>query len=285
MTLIYGREYDIYNAHNFPAIWVSAFASKVWRKKVFWTVHNFPQHGFTNPLASRFWERATFNIDQILVSWSSGIIPVSEKVSRQVKNIYHLPTIVVYPPVDVNYYKQGRGLKQRLLPMILIPTKIHEYKNPLFALKVIDQFAKIGGHAKFLIAGEGRFLNNLRKLHTSVGYLGFVPKSRLRDYYKKASLLFLPGDFGEGFNIVVLEALSVKTPSLVLKNSGIDDWLSANKVGFVTNRSVKVAADKLYALIKTKAKLKDYGERGYKLILAQNTPEMYAKKLIAIFDK
>lgn len=297
MIIIKGRRFDIYNAHNFPAVWVSVLAALIYRKPVYWTVHNFPQHGFTNKLVSKYWEKFTYDIDQKLVGKLNGIICVSEKVSKQVRNIYGLHSSVVYPPVDANYFQNGdstklqAGLQKKSWPIVLIPARLHEHKNPLFVLEVIKEFKAMGGKAVFVFAGEGELLTELKlysKLNNLVGdtvFLGFISKEVLRNYYKAASLIFLPGYYGEGFNIVALEALCVEVPSLVLKNSGIDYWITKNKIGFVSHGSPREVAWDIKKLLLHKNQLAEAGSKGKKMVYTYHSPEAYATKMLAEFGQ
>jgi len=295
LVLINGRKFDVYNPHNFPGVWVAVLVSYIYKKPVFWTVHNFPQHGFTDPVALRAWERLTWNFDQAVVKRIRGIICVSEKVCRQIYKNYKREAKVVLPSVDFAFFSQGRrsnlvkSLKVDSLPMVLIAAKLHEFKNPMLALKAIKRFLKKGRKAFFVFAGEGSMLAKLicycrkNKLEQNVRLLGFVSKEELRNLYKTAEFVFLPGFFGEGFNVVVLEALCTGTPSLVLKGSGIDRWLKDSGLGFVVAKSEKKIADAFNYLINHKSVLSKAGRKGRKVVKGNHTPEKYAQILLGEF--
>lgn len=291
MIVTRGRKFDIYNPHNFPAVWVAVIVAAFTKKRVVWTVHNFPQHGFVNPAAAALWQGLTGKIDYWLVQRVDGIVCVSEKVGALVKKIYGKEAGVVYPPVDFDFFDDERKLKSagKDAALVLIPTKLHKFKNVFFAMEVVEKFVNDGGMAKFVVAGEGNQMAELMNycrindLEKTVVFLGFIQKDKLRKFYGQADLVFLPADFGEGFNICVLEALCAGTPSLVLKDSGVDRWMLTNKVGFVAGKDVARTAGLLKKLLDNKAGLRETGKRGRDLVKKAQTAVVYAEELMRLF--
>lgn len=295
LFLLKGRSFDIYNPHNFPGPWAAVIAALFYKKPVFWTVHNFPQHGFTNPWVSRLWESLIHRTDQFLVSRITGIICVSEKVKKQVYATYKRRSQVIYPPVDIAFFTRGKTKGQKGLDispakhLVLIPSKLHQVKNILVALKAISLFLKQEKDVVFVFAGEGSMLPKLKsyvkdhELEPYVRFAGFIPKERLRGLYKSADFIFLPGSYGEGFNIVVLEGLCLGTPSIVIKNSGVDKWISERGIGFVVEGEEKKIADLFNTLIKNRKKLIAVGNRG-KQEVKKYSPRAYAGQLVEQFN-
>jgi glycosyltransferase involved in cell wall biosynthesis len=295
LFLLKGRKFDIYNPHNFPSPWVAVVVSRFYKKPVYWTVHNFPQHGFTNPFVSRIWEWIIFRVDQSLVARLNAIICVSEKVKKQVYNTYRRQSTVVYPPVDITFFINAkRNIPKSLnIPpkssIVLIPSKLHQIKNVIFALDAISTYLKTNNNTTFIFAGEGSLMKRLQADAELIGitpyvrFAGFVPKEQLRDLYKAAEFIFLPGRYGEGFNIVVLEALCTGTPSVVLEGSGVDQWVKNNGIGFVVRVNKKEIANLFHELLTHKPKLLQAGKKG-KQIIADYSPQKYAQKLLMIYN-
>lgn len=289
LTLKEGKKVDIYNPHNFPGLWVAAIGSYLFKKPVYWTVHNFPQHGVSNYYIAFVWEAMTFYLDNFIVKRIKGVISVSYKVREELYNRYKRESRVIYPPLDVTYFDLKRKKpSSSAFWIILIPTKIHRVKNIAFALSVIEQVLRKKKNVMFFFAGEGPMLQFVKRqlkeleIEKNCRLLGFVQKEKLRDWYAAASLVFLPGVRGEGFNITVLEALSSGTPSLVIRGSGVDAWIEKHNSGFVTEFDSQKAAEDLLTLLSDKKKLEEAVICGKKTI-QRHKPTQYAKALLKEF--
>lgn len=228
LLLIHGKNYEIINPHNFPTVWMAVIANFSLGKKIVWRVHNFPQLWFKNRFLNSFFEKLTSPVDNWAAHKVDEISAVSEKVQSQIKELYNLSSKVVYPAVDKEFFSKKRNVVKNP-NLILIPAKITPVKSFGLAVNVINSVNKIRPKTKWVIAGEG----NLKTIPKNVKLLGWQSKEKMAVWYQKASLIFLPGFWGEGFNLAALEGLSSGTPSLVIKGSGADIFMKRNKLGIV----------------------------------------------------
>ena len=226
--LIKGRKYEVLNPHNFPTLWMAALANCFLKKKIVWRVHNFPQVWFKNGILNQIWEKISFPIDNWAAHKTDKILVVSEKVKKQVKSLYNLESRVVYPVIDRKFFAMKRNVA-RDPNLVLIPAKITAAKSFDLATKVIAKVNKTSPKIRWAIAGEG----TLKQVPKNVKILGWQSKEDMARWYQKASLIFLPGYWGEGFNITVLEGQAGGTPSLVIEGSGVDTYLKKSKLGIV----------------------------------------------------
>lgn len=236
MTIIYGRKYTDLNPHNFPTLWSSVLANIILNKKITWTVHNFPQIWFEKDWANSLWENLSRPVDLWMSKRADLIIAVSQKVQKQIKARYGLSSKVVYPVVDNDFFSPG-GKKDP--DLVLIPMKSVSSKNPDIADMVISRVKSLRPNTKFLILGEG-------------SKIGWINKEKLRTYYQKASLVFLPSFWGEGFNVVVLEAFACGTKSLVFKGCGADIWIKKTNSGWVVPIDVDISARTIVKVLNKK---------------------------------
>jgi phosphatidylinositol alpha-1,6-mannosyltransferase len=94
----------------------------------------------------------------------------------------------------------------------------------------------------YLIAGAGDDQLRLEALAVRHGvgaqvrFLGHVPQDRLPNLYRAAHLFILPSS-GEGFGIVLLEAMACGTPAMGLAHSGVLDALCDGELGAVVEEA------------------------------------------------
>lgn len=234
LLLIHGSKYEVINPHNFPTLWMSIIANFILHKKVVWRVHNFPQIWIKNRAINMLWETFFNPLDKWFAKKADEIIVVSEKVQKQVFNLYGIRSKVSYPLIDDKFFSKKRNVKKDN-NLVLIPAKISSAKSFDLALDVIKNVNLKRPETKWIIAGEGK----LSDVPKNTKILGWQSKENMAKWYQKAKLIFLPSFFGEGFNLVVLEGLASGTKSIVMKNCGADIYLKNNNLGVVCNPKVE----------------------------------------------
>ncbi len=110
--------------------------------------------------------------------------------------------------IDSNRFKQTYGLENYLVYV----GRIDEGKNCHVLFKYFKEYKKrIGGDLKLVLMGKPAM--DIPK-NKDIVSLGFVSEQDKYDGIKGAKMLVLPSEF-ESLSMVVLEAMSVKTPVLV----------------------------------------------------------------------
>ncbi|HDJ96490.1 MAG TPA: glycosyltransferase family 1 protein, partial [Candidatus Aenigmarchaeota archaeon] len=108
-------------------------------------------------------------------------------------------TEVIKPGVNWKKFKVGK--KE---PFVLFVGNLIKRKG----LDYLIEAAKRLNNVEFLIVGRGPERNRLEKIATpNVKFLGYVPTETLIDLYSRALVFCLPS-IGEGFGIVLLEAMA-----------------------------------------------------------------------------
>lgn len=96
--------------------------------------------------------------------------------------------------------------------------KLYDTKNPLFALEVFKEYAKINSKSKMVIAGDGELRETLRQkveqygLKDKVIFLGMTTDAH--KWYQAFDLLLMPSLF-EGLPVVLVEAQAAGLPCVV----------------------------------------------------------------------
>lgn len=112
------------------------------------------------------------------------------------------------------------------------------YKGHDRIIPLLRGLGRGGERPLYLIAGEGDDRARLEALVRTHGaadmvrFLGHVPRSALPDLYRAAQLFVMPSS-GEGFGIVLIEAMACGTPALGLAVGGAADALCDGELGVV----------------------------------------------------
>lgn len=146
----------------------------------------------------------------------------SNNVKNKIKKYYNREAIVIYPPVNTEFY---RILNLKRENFYLIVSALVPYKRIDVAIRA---FNKLGIPLK--IIGEGPEEKRLKKIaNSNIEFLGWQKDEVLLVYYNKCKALIFPGE--EDFGIVPVEANACGTPVIGYKKGGILDSIIENETG------------------------------------------------------
>jgi glycosyltransferase involved in cell wall biosynthesis len=174
------------------------------------------------------WDRDTApRVDRFLAN--------SAHVASRIARYYNRVATVLHPPVDTRFFTPGTSepggyylVVSALVPYKRIDTAIHAA-------------AMLGAPLK--IVGTGPDAERLRALAgTDVEFLGHVDDTTLRDLYRTAKAVLLPGE--EDFGIAPVEAQACGRPVVALGRGGALETVEDGVSGFlVQDPSVEAFAD------------------------------------------
>jgi asparagine synthase (glutamine-hydrolysing) len=138
---------------------------------------------------------------------------------------------------------ENLGLKDRTVIMTLGRLSTEErYKGFDEVIEALPALARHVPDISYLICGEGadrsRLQAKARTLHVEdrVVFTGFVPEEQKADHYRLADAYVMPSR-GEGFGIVLLEALACGIPALGSRVDGTREALLAGTLGYLADPS------------------------------------------------
>ena len=143
---------------------------------------------------------------------------LSKHVRKRIKDFYGRDAEVVYPPVDLSFWKPDDeigGHSNFLKDYDLVVSALVPYKRIDIAVKA---YTKLGQPLK--IVGTGTESDKLRKMAgKNIEFLGRVPDDRLLGLYRHCRALIFPGE--EDFGIVPVEAQACGKPVVAYARGGV----------------------------------------------------------------
>jgi glycosyltransferase involved in cell wall biosynthesis len=135
----------------------------------------------------------------------------SGHVAGRIRRYYGREATIVYPPVDTTFFHPAAVTPG---PHFLVVSALVPYKRIELA---IDACARIG--ATLRIVGDGPDREGLQaRAGRHVEFLGRLGDDEVRDEYRRAQAVLLPGE--EDFGIVTVEAQACGRPVVALARGG-----------------------------------------------------------------
>lgn len=153
----------------------------------------------------RLWDRISSARPDLFIANSSF-------VASRIKKYYSRAAVVIYPPVDTDFYHSVSGRTSQ--DYYLMVGRLLPYKRFDMA---IEAFNKLGLPLK--IIGEGPEEKRLkRKAHVNIEFLGRTSDEELRSYYEGCKAFVFPQE--EDFGITPVEAMACGRPVIAYRGGG-----------------------------------------------------------------
>jgi glycosyltransferase involved in cell wall biosynthesis len=157
---------------------------------------------------------------------ASVVVVNSTTVAERVRRYWGRDdSIVVHPPVDVDFYHPDAGVERE--DFFLLAGRLVPYKRPEVAVEA----ARRAG-VRLVVAGDGRMKEQLEaSAGDSVTFLGRVGDDELRELFRRCRALLFPGV--EDFGIVPVEAQACGAPVLAIDDGGARDSVVDGTTGWL----------------------------------------------------
>lgn len=155
----------------------------------------------------------------------------SKEVQSRIMKFWGVNSIVVYPPVDIDFFGSFFRESAPGQPTLISAGRLVEYKNHIMAIE-ISKAANI----PLVIAGYGEQERELRefanRIHADVTFVISPSRSKLAELISNSSIFLHLAH--EDFGILPVEAMATGTPVLGINRGGLLETVS-DKSGFLTD--------------------------------------------------
>jgi glycosyltransferase involved in cell wall biosynthesis len=164
---------------------------------------------------------------------ASRYVAISHYVAGRIARYYNREATVVYPPVDTDFFcpdptsqpgtRTAAARRYALVVSALVPYK--RIDLAIDACRAADVPLKIIGD------GPERATLERRAAGDAVEFLGRVSDEQVRDHYRGAGVVLMPGE--EDFGIVPLEAQACGRPVVASARGGALETVVSGETGFL----------------------------------------------------
>lgn len=269
--IFYRNSYDLVidEVHGFPF-----FSPLFTNKPVIVFIHEIAgeiwDYMFTFPknMIGKYMEQLYLHVYKKNIFWTDAPSTVDELISLGIakKNCIAIPCPIVYDTASLKQIRSSKIIGHRYTsskhskeknPTYLFVSRVVRMKGIEEVIKAFSFILKEQKNAQLWIVGGGerKYVSMLQemmfeyKIIDHVTFWGVVTESKKYDLMAKAHIL-LHASVKEGWGLVVLEAASVGTPSVVYNVPGLCDVVKNGKTGVVlgvnTPQTMAEAVLKLY---------------------------------------
>jgi len=283
----------IHVQHISLLLWAANFIKALFDINFIVTVHG------TGILAAS--ERRTYiSLSQDALERAKKIVSVSGDTKRRMLNVFgngfsgktrivpggiHLED---FPPEkEIKIINKKYKLKGK--KVILFSGKLTEIKGVNYLIKAAEDIK-----GDIYIIGDGPEKKNLEDLVYKMklsnvhflGYMGEEKKEELKEFYYRADVSVVPSIVDEALGLVILEAMSTKTPIIGTRKGGIPLAVKHGVNGLLirpkSSRQIAEACNKLLENDELRKKL---GEAARQIVEKKFTWKKIARKYIRIYKK
>src|SRR5262245_23359156 len=169
------------------------------------------------------WDRATANR-------VGRYVTNSQHVAGRIRTYYNRDAIVIYPPVDTDFFRPDAVVPERYALMVsaLVPYKridvaIDACRRARLHLKIVRTGPDRAGLERAAAAGG----------HGAVEFAGRVPDEQRRHLYQRAQLTLMTGE--EDFGIAPVEAQACGRPVVALARGGALETVVHGETGLLVD--------------------------------------------------
>lgn len=198
-----------------------------------------------------------------------------------INNLRYIPCgveLAVYKPVKKRLPLNGPDTKT-----IVYVGRLEKRKGVDYLLQAFAQLVKEMPNAHLIVAGSGVRIEKLKsdveiEEIPNVVFPGYVSEQEKRRLLGNADLACFPATFGEGFGIVLLEAMAMGTPLVAGNNLGYAHVMSGHgRIGLVDPEATADFANRLAVMLTDEAQRRLMSSWALKEVRKYDYPKVVAQ--------
>jgi glycosyltransferase involved in cell wall biosynthesis len=177
--------------------------------------------------------------DQRTAVRANRYVAISHYVAGRIRRYYNREATVVYPPVDTEFFHPDSAVsgRQALVVSALVPYK--RLDLAIDACRIAGVPLKIVGDGPDRARLERRAQAEGNAGHDGVEFLGRRSNDEVRELYRRAAVVILPGE--EDFGIVPLEAQACGRPVVAYARGGALETVVSEETGLLVEEAAPAA--------------------------------------------
>ncbi len=232
VSLTFNYDFDLIHAHDWMTMPAGLALKRLTNKKLVVQFHSLESDRSGRPGNSRIVE-----IERQVAQEADLLIAVSHYTSRKIHEDYGVPFEKIRV-VHNGIYPKERGpntLRRKKQPgeppVVLFLGRVVFQKGPDYFVEAAAKVLRVIPQVKFVIAGSGGMLPQVLEQIQSMGitdkfeFRGFLKGDAVDEAFANADVYVMPS-VSEPFGITALEALSLETPVILSRQSGVSEVLN-----------------------------------------------------------
>jgi len=251
--IVKGEHFDLIHAHDWMTLPAGIAAKEILNVPLIAHAHNTVYDRYLGKGGDyeRNIELTGYNSADVVISISNyvkkSLVEKFGVSDKKIKVIYNGGI------TDLEHSFEEYNIEQKDEKIVLYAGRAVLQKGPEFFVRAAEKVVKYEPSAKFVLAGDGHLLDELKDLANELGvsnniyFHGFYNRKEADEFFGMADIFVMPS-ISEPFGIVPLEAVAKGTPTIISKQSGISEVLNnCFKVDFW---DIDEMADKIISLLK-----------------------------------
>ncbi|MBU2028466.1 glycosyltransferase [Patescibacteria group bacterium] len=173
--------------------------------------------------------------------------------------------------------------------VLLLVSRLTGEKNVSFVFQALTRLLKKNKQLKFLVAGNGYLLPELKKLaekeelSEKIIFSGLVPKEELKNYYA-AGDIYVSASQSETQGMNVSEAMYMGLPIVAVKATGTNSLVKNGENGLLVSENAKEFSRAVEKLIADSDLRKSMSLTSAQIARENFTDEVCAKKMLKVYE-
>lgn len=242
-----------------------------------------PRRLITRVMAVRRWLKVAPRLSRLIVA--------SQYMKSELIRAGLAPSHIVVNPIGVDVMQNGAGEPESPTDeaIILFVGRLYEAKGPQILLAALE---RLGASCRAIFVGDGPLLTRLKERAErlspdhDIAFVGWVDRSRLGDFYRRARVVVIPSIWPEPFGMVGVEAMAYGKPVVAFDVGGVAEWLKDGQNGFlIPANDVSHLAAAIERLLVDAALCREMGRRARSLAVQQFNIERHLDALLHIYTQ